>query len=232
MNPWKANETVKQRMQRHFFTGFVVLLPAVLTIYLCLLLFTWSGQLLGQLMKYLPYLQRLPNEAQLLLGFLLLLVFVYIVGFLASHLFGRRLLKLWEQALVQIPFVKIIYITTKKFTDTFFTSKYAFRQVVAVEYPRPGTFALGFLTSEKTWTVGAGKTAYTVYLPNTPNPTGGRVMVVPPDRLFIVEMTVEEAIQLIVSGGMVTPQQLKISRPLSSHARPARTTAPRRGQKS
>jgi uncharacterized membrane protein len=183
-------------------------------------------------MKYLPYLQRLPNEAHLAPGFLALMLFVYIVGFLASHLFGRRLLKLWEQALVHIPFVKIIYITTKKFTDTFFTSKYAFRQVVAVEYPRPGTFALGFLTSEKTWTIGNRKTAYTVYLPNTPNPTGGRVMVVPPDRLFKVEMTVEEAIQLIVSGGMVTPQQLKISRPLSSHDRPARQAAPRRAKRS
>jgi uncharacterized membrane protein len=222
------NETVKQRVQRHFFTGFVVLLPAVLTIYLCLLLFTWSGQLLGQLIRYVPYLQRLPKEAHLVLGFLLLLLFVYIVGFLASHLFGRRLLRLWEQALVHIPFVKIVYITTKKFTDTFFTSKYAFRQVVAVEYPRPGTYALGFLTSERMWTVGDDQTAYTVYLPNTPNPTGGRIMVVPPDRLFKVAMTVEEAIQLIVSGGMVTPPQLKISRSLADNDEPAKKTARRR----
>jgi len=228
MSPWKTNETVKQRMQRHFFTGFVVLLPAILTIYLCLLLFTWSGQLFGWLIRYVPYLQRWPRDAHLALGFLLLLLFIYVVGFLASNLFGRRLLKLWEQVLVHIPFVKIIYITTKKFTDTFFTSKYAFRQVVAVEYPRPGTFALGFLTSERTWTVGRDRTAYTVYLPNTPNPTGGRIMVVPPDRLFKVDMTVEEAIQLIVSGGMVTPPQLKISRSLAEADGPAQKTA-RRG---
>ncbi len=221
MSPWKTNETVKQRMQRHFFTGFVVLLPAILTIYLCLLLFTWSGELLGQLIRYVPYLQRWPHEAHLVLGFLLLMLFVYIVGFLASHLFGRRLLKLWEAVLVHIPFVKIIYITTKKFTDTFFTSKYAFRQVVAIEYPRPGTYALGFLTSERIWAVGDGKTAYTVYLPNTPNPTGGRIMVVPPERLFKVEMTVEEAIQLIVSGGMVSPGKLIISSPLTPNDEPA-----------
>ncbi|MCU0606659.1 MAG: DUF502 domain-containing protein [Candidatus Edwardsbacteria bacterium] len=228
MSPWKTNEKLKQRVQRHFFTGFVVLLPVVLTAYVCWLLFTWSGRLLGQLMKYLPYLQRLPYQAHLALGFLLLMVFVYLVGFFASHLFGRRLLKLWEQALVHIPFVKIVYLTTKKFTDTFFTSKYAFRQVVAVEYPRPGSYALGFLTSERTWTVGRGRIAHTVYLPNTPNPTGGRIMVVPPDRLYIVDMTVEEAIQLIVSGGMVVPPRLSISRPLSSHDRTARTPAPRR----
>ena len=221
MSIWKTTETLKQRVQRHFFTGFVVLLPAILTIYLCLLLFTWSGQLLGQLIRYVPYLQRWPHEAHLVLGFLLLMLFVYIVGFLASHLFGRRLLKLWEAVLVHIPFVKIVYITTKKFTDTFFSSKYAFRQVVAVEYPRPGTYALGFLTSEQQWTVGSDKTAYTVYLPNTPNPTGGRIMVVPPDRLFRVEMTVEEAIQLIVSGGMVTPPRLKISRSLADADGPA-----------
>ncbi|MDI6740285.1 MAG: DUF502 domain-containing protein [Candidatus Edwardsbacteria bacterium] len=232
MSPWKTNETMKQRVQRYFFTGFVVLLPVMLTAYLCLLLFTWGGQLFGQLIKYLPHLQQLPYTAHLALGFFLLLVFIYVVGFLASNLFGRRLLKLWEQVLVHIPFVKIIYITTKKFADTFFTSKYAFRQVVAVEYPRPGTFALGFLTSEKVWTVGQGKTAYTVYLPNTPNPTGGRILVVPPDRLFVVEMSVEEAIQLIVSGGMVTPQLLRITRPLSSHVRPASPAAPRRKKRS
>ena len=221
MNMWKTPETVKQRNQRYFITGFIVLLPALLTIYLCLLLFTWSGQFFGQLIRYVPYLQRLPEIAYLTMGFILLLLFIYIVGFLASHLFGRRLLKLWEHVLVHIPFVKIIYITTKKFTDTFFTSKYAFRQVVAIEYPRPGTYALGFLTSEGVWAVDDGTTAYTVYLPNTPNPTGGRIMIVPPERLFKVEMTVEEAIQLIVSGGMVSPGKLKISKPLAPDDQPA-----------
>jgi len=228
MTLWKTTETLKQRVQRYFFTGFVVLLPAILTIYLCLLLFTWSGQLFGWLIRYVPYLQRWPHDAHVALGFVLLLLFIYVVGFLASHLFGRRLLKLWEQVLVHIPFVKIVYITTKKFTDTFFTSKYAFRQVVAVEYPRPGTYALGFLTSERTWDLGRGRTAYTVYLPNTPNPTGGRIMVVPPQRLFIVEMTVEEAIQLIVSGGMVAPPRLNITRSLAAGHGPAEKTA-RRG---
>ena len=104
----------------------------------------------------------------------------------------------------------MIYGTTRQFTDNFFTNQYAFREVVAVEYPRPGTYALGFLTSEATWDLGGGRLGFSVYLPNTPNPTGGRVLVVPLARLFRVNLSVEQAIKLLVSGGMVSPRQVSL----------------------
>jgi uncharacterized membrane protein len=203
-------KTAQGRFKNNFLTGLVAILPVGLTVYLCWLLFKWSGRLFGELLIYIPYLQTLPQIARWGIGFILLIGLIYLVGLLASHLLGRRLLKFWETVLTRIPLVRIIYGTTRQFTDNFFTNKYAFREVVAVEYPRPGTYALGFLTSEILWDMKGNQKGYSVYLPNTPNPTGGRVMIVPLGRLFRVSLTVEEAIKLIVSGGMVSPQRLQI----------------------
>lgn len=200
----------RSRLKRIFWAGLVAILPVGLTVYLCWLLFVWSGRLLGELLIYIPYLQTLPPLARWGLGFLLLLGIIFLVGLLASHLLGRRLLKFWEDLLSRIPLVRMIYGTTRQFTDNFFTNQYAFREVVAVEYPRPGTYALGFLTSEVMWDLGGSHRGFSVYLPNTPNPTGGRVLVVPLDRLFRVNLSVEQAIKLLVSGGMVSPRQVSL----------------------
>ncbi len=201
-------------MKKYFLTGLVVMLPILLTAYLLWFLFTWSGQIFGQLLVYVPYLQDIPRTVRLLVGFVLLVLVIYVVGFLASHLIGRRLLQVWDGFISRVPLARLVYGTTKQFTDNFFSNRFAFRQVVAVEYPRPGTYALGFLTTDKTWEMENGTTVHTVYLPNTPNPTGGRIMLVPPRRLLRVKMSVEEAIKLIVSGGMVFPPNLTITNSL------------------
>lgn len=202
--------SLRQRIRKNFLTGLVAILPVLLTIYLSWLLFLWSGRFLGELLIYIPYGRELPHLARIFLGFLLLLIIIYLVGVLASHLLGKKLLGLWEKVLSHTPFIGLVYNTSRQFTETFFSSRYAFRQVVAVEYPRPGTYALGFLTSEQTWRLGPDCLGLAVYLPNTPNPTGGRVMIVPLARLYRVNLTVEEAIKLLVSGGMIAPKQLEL----------------------
>jgi uncharacterized membrane protein len=226
MNIIKDGGRARSPLNRYFLTGLVVMLPIILTGYLLWLLFSWGGQIFGKLLAYIPYLQDIPYLARLLLGFMLLLAFILGVGFLASHLIGRRLIKSWDNFISHVPLARLVYGTTKQFTDNFFTNRFAFRQVVALEYPRPGSYALGFLTSDRTWKMSGGRTAHSVYLPNTPNPTGGRILLIPPDRLFKVEMTVEEALKLIVSGGMINPEQLRITHPLDEkHGRSKRTAA-------
>jgi uncharacterized membrane protein len=210
----KKHEFTGRPVKKYFLTGLVVMLPILLTAYLLWFLFTWSGQIFGQLLVYVPYLQDIPRTVRLLVGFVLLVLVIYVVGFLASHLIGRRLLQVWDGFISRVPLARLVYGTTKQFTDNFFSNRFAFRQVVAVEYPRPGTYALGFLTTDKTWEMENGTTVHTVYLPNTPNPTGGRIMLVPPRRLLRVKMSVEEAIKLIVSGGMVFPPNLTITNSL------------------
>ncbi|MBI4727262.1 DUF502 domain-containing protein [candidate division TA06 bacterium] len=210
----KKQDSAGRPVKKYFLTGLVVMLPILLTAYLLWLLFSWSGQIFGQLLVYVPYLQDIPQMVRLVLGFVLLVLVIYAMGFLASHLIGRRLLDIWDDFISRVPLARLVYGTTKQFTDNFFSNRFAFRQVVAVEYPRPGAFALGFLTSEKTWEMDDGSVVHTVYLPNTPNPTGGRIMLVPPRRLLRVQMSVEEALKLIVSGGMVSPQNLTIANSL------------------
>ncbi|MBI5805341.1 DUF502 domain-containing protein [candidate division TA06 bacterium] len=210
----KRHDSSGQPVKKYFLTGLVVMLPILLTAYLLWFLFTWSGQIFGQLLVYIPYLQDIPRTVRLLLGFVLLVLVIYAVGFLASHLIGRKLLNFWDNFISRVPLARLVYGTTKQFTDNFFSNRFAFRQVVAVEYPRPGTYALGFLTSDQTWEMENGTTVHTVYLPNTPNPTGGRIMLVPPRRLLRIKMSVEEALKLIVSGGMVSPKNLTIANPL------------------
>lgn len=212
-------------MKKYFLTGLVVMLPILLTAYLLWFLFTWSGQIFGQLLVYVPYLQDIPRTVRLLVGFVLLMLVIYTVGFLASHLIGRRLLNVWDNFISRVPLARLVYGTTKQFTDNFFSNRFAFRQVVAVEYPRPGTYALGFLTSDQTWEMENGTTVHTVYLPNTPNPTGGRILLVPPRRLLRVKMSVEEALKLIVSGGMVSPQNLTIANSLDKPDASVKRTA-------
>lgn len=215
LNPPKIT---KGRFKNNFITGLIAILPVGLTVYLCWLLFKWGGQLFGELLVYIPYVQALPQIARWAIGFIMLVGLIYLVGLLASHLLGRRMLKFWENIITRIPLVRVIYVTTRQFADNFFSNKYAFHEVVAVEYPRPGTYALGFLASEVLWDLGENKKGYSVYLPNTPNPAGGRVMIVPLERLFKVNITVEEAIKLLVSGGMVSPQNLKLLNSLDGNA--------------
>jgi len=206
----KNRPSWKQRIRKNFLTGLVAILPVLLTLYLSWLLFLWSGRILGGLLIYIPYGRELPHLARISLGFLLLLALIYLMGVLASHLLGKKLIGLLEKLLSHTTFIGLVYNTSRQFTETFFSSRYAFRQVVAVEYPRPGTYALGFLTSEQTWHLGPGRLGLTVYLPNTPNPTGGRIMIVPLARLHRVNLTVEEAIKLLVSGGMIAPKRLEL----------------------
>lgn len=221
--------SLSQRLKKNFVTGLVAILPLLLTAYLCWLLFVWGGQIFGEALVLIPALRAIPRLGRVALGFVLLLVLIYAIGVLASHLLGRRLLGLWERLLRHTPFIGLVYNTSKQFTETFFTSRYAFRQVVAVEYPRPGSYALGFLTSDRVWHLSGGRKVLTVYLPNTPNPTGGRIMLVPPQRLFHVELTVEEAVKLIVSGGMIAPDRLAIKESLTkAHEKTATPARPRK----
>ncbi len=219
-------------IKKNFITGLVVILPVLLTVYLCWILFLWSGQLFGEALTLVPQLRALPRLARAAIGFVALVAFIYAIGILASHLLGRRLLSLWESLLGHTPFIGLVYNTSKQFTETFFTSHYAFRRVVAVEYPRPGTYALGFLTSDHVWSLKGRGTALTVYLPNTPNPTGGRILLVPPQRCYLVEISIEEALKLIVTGGMISPQRLVISQSLASeHVRSLAKASKKRPQK-
>lgn len=141
-------------------------------------------------------------------GFVLLIVFIYLVGMITSNILGRGLFHFWESILNRIPLVKNIYQGAKQLIQTISNSKtLGFKRVVFIEYPRLGLFALGFVTNSFE-DRGTGKRFVIVFLPTPPNPINGLFEIVPEADVIDTNLTIEDGIKMVISAGMITPQNL------------------------
>lgn len=145
-------------------------------------------------------------------GILVSVALLMVVGLLATNLMGRRLIRTFERVLLAIPLVRVIYASAKQLLEAFTAGRRnAFREVVALEYPRLGCWALAFVTSSTRgtlWKHAGEEEMVQVFLPTSPNPTSGMMLIVPRTGLTTLELSVEDAIKMIVSGGLVLPPQL------------------------
>lgn len=192
-----------KQLRNSFFTGLLILLPLVVT----LVLFWWgfkkADSILGRLFtRYLGY--PIPG-----LGLVTLLVLITVFGMVAQNYLGKKLIAAGERLLNKIPVLKAVYSTTKQFTSSFTqTERSAFRQMVMVEYPRLGIYSPGFLIGDSP-TEACDKTKtrlLSIFMPTVPNPTTGYLILVPHDQVTFLDMSVEEGIKLIVSAGVVRPE--------------------------
>jgi len=194
------------RIRRYFLSGLVIFLPLALTVYLFVLTINFSDGILGKFLKpfFLQYIGFYPRGISIIIGFLAILL----IGFLATNYFGRKLHSFFERIVVKLPFFKQVYPAIKEIALFLFTrDRLAFRQVVMVEYPRPGIYSFGFLTNEtcrKACEL-TGKELYSVFIPSAPGPFTGYVIMVPKKQVIITDFSVEETIKYIVSGGVVNP---------------------------
>jgi uncharacterized membrane protein len=196
------------RIRRYFIAGLLVWLPVGATI----LVFTLALDLVDRLLFLLPPPWR-PEE---LLGFripglgLILVLIVFVVtGVLAANLLGRRLVKSYESVLARIPFVRTVYSAVKHFAEVVFSDSTAsFKKVLLIEYPREKLYSLAFQTSENPAEVQAatGEPVVAVFLPTTPNPTSGFMLFVPTRSVIELDMSVEQALKMIISLGVIVPQ--------------------------
>ncbi|MCL4462490.1 MAG: DUF502 domain-containing protein [Firmicutes bacterium] len=183
-------------------TGLVILLPAIISIYILGFTFNWVDSLLGNLLRqYLGV--RIPG-----LGFLITVAAIFVAGLVANNVFGNKVLKMVENGFANIPLVRPIYTATKQIIDAFSAQrKSVFESVAMIEYPRKGIYGVGFVTGSGLGEV-QEKTSQDVvalFLPTTPNPTSGFLLLVPREELIPLEMSVEEALKLIISGGVIVP---------------------------
>jgi uncharacterized membrane protein len=195
------------RIRRYFIAGLLVWLPVGATI----LVFTLAIDLVDRLLFLLPP----PWRPEALLGFripglgLILVLIVFVVtGVLAANLLGRRLVKAYESVLARIPFVRTVYSAVKHFSEVVFSDSTAsFKKVLLIEYPREKLYSLAFQTSENPAEVQAatGEPVVAVFLPTTPNPTSGFMLFVPTRSVIELDMSVEEALKMIISLGVVVP---------------------------
>ncbi len=139
------------------------------------------------------------------LGLVLLLVFLYLIGMVATNILGRSLVHFWESILNRIPLVKNIYQGAKQLIQTISLSKtLGFKRVVLVEYPRVGLLAVGFVTNSVE-DKGNGKRFVIVFLPTPPNPVNGMFIIVPESEIIETNLTIEDGIKMVISAGMITP---------------------------
>jgi len=183
-------------------------LPIGLTLYIVWTLFNFVSKSVAPLLIRIPLLQEMPVVAIRVIGVLITFVIIWIIGLVATNIVGRKILKLPEVLLLKAPVVNRIYQTIRQIIQTIIVSKTALRQVVLVEYPRKGVYTIAFVTNvyeEK------GKKNVSLFIPTTPNPTSGFFVIVPEEEVIHLKMTVEEAMKLVVSAGIITPEDYSIT---------------------
>jgi uncharacterized membrane protein len=194
-------------LRRYLVAGLLVWLPLGASYYVVSLLVGWMDSSL----LLLPDAYRPHN----LLGFhipglgvVLSLLILFLTGLVAANLFGRRLVGLWETLVSQIPLVRSVYSAVKQLVETMFSDNgNSFRKVVLVEFPRRGLWTLAFLTSEESGPIqqAVERDLVSVYIPTTPNPTGGYFVLLPKEEVRELEMSVDEGLKMLLSMGAVNP---------------------------
>lgn len=185
-----------KRFASLFLAGLATLLPLVISLYLIYWLVNFVDHLLD------PVLSLVIGKTIPGLGFLITILFIILVGFMATNIIGNKLISWWEHIFVKIPLLGKMYSTLKRITNSFFSSnKTSFRQVALVEFPRKGIFSLGFVTNDEFPYLEAD--TYSIFIPTTPNPTSGWFIVMPREDVEILDISVEKGIEMVISAGMV-----------------------------
>ncbi|MCS5607633.1 MAG: DUF502 domain-containing protein [Alphaproteobacteria bacterium] len=197
------------RLRNYFLTGIIVTAPIALTIYLTWQFIDWVDSQAIPLLpakynpeNYLPF--SLPG-----LGLLISVVILTFVGFLTANIFGRTLLRTGERLVNRMPVVRSIYGAFKQILETVLSqSSNSFRQAVLVEYPRRGIWTVAFVTGETEGEVAQrlDDEMINIYVPTTPNPTSGFLLMVPRRDLIFLDMPVEDAAKYVISIGVIAPE--------------------------
>ena len=182
-------------------TGFFVLLPIGITLWVVLSLLTFVNNLILPYIRIFIPIPDIPG-----VGVLTTLLLVLLTGLLAQNYVGRKLLELWDRLINKIPVVRAIYSATKQTLDSLFSSKKNFKKTVLVEFPRKGMLSIAFVANELKID---GEKYFAVYVPTAPNPTSGYTIFVREDEVFYTDLTIDEATRIILSGGLVVKDHIK-----------------------
>ena len=200
----KKKKSFTLKLRNYFFTGVIVLIPIGFTLYLSKFLINFSTKLVPAGLNpntYLPY--SIPG-----IEIILTIIFITIVGGLSLSFIGKKFLQLVDDLFKRIPILRTIYSAIGQMTDSFREQEGNKKSVVLVEYPRKGSWAVGFATKENTGEIKT-KTKLNlvnVFVPTTPNPTSGFLLMIPKEELVYLDMTFEEASKFIVSAGTSNPK--------------------------
>jgi uncharacterized membrane protein len=211
----KVHKRFGAKLKTYFLTGLVVAIPIGVTVYLAWSFVTFIDR------NVLPLIPERYNPDTLLpynipgLGVVILVFAITILGALAANLFGNALIVLGERIVSRMPVVRTVYTGLKQIMQTVVAQgDDTFQDVCLFEYPRRGIYALGFVTSSTGGEIArtTGKQMVSVFLPTTPNPTSGYLLFLPKEDAHILEMSVEEGAKLVISAGLVIPDEIPDSK--------------------
>lgn len=203
-DPGPPHRRAARWIRRRFAVGFMVVFPLVITIFFARFIF-------GLLDRwFLPISKRLFGVAVPGIGFMLFMVVLFILGILATNIIGGRLLDLVERRMARIPLLSPIYLGARQITEAIqIRGSTDFRKVVMLDFPRRGLRSIGFVTREfGAPTALCDEPSALVFVPTTPNPTTGFLVALPQRELQVLDITVEQGVKLLISGGLLTPAQL------------------------
>ena len=195
----KKKKSISLLLRNYFITGVVVLIPIGFTLYLSKILIGISSKIIPQNINPNSYLPFAIPGVEIIIS----VVFITIVGGLSLSFFGKRILKLIDDLFKRIPVLRTIYSAIVQMTETFSKKDNDKKSVVLIEYPRKGVWAVGFATKENTGEMAkkTNKKLINVFVPTTPNPTSGFLLMFPIEDVIYLNMTFEEASKFIVSAG-------------------------------
>ena len=196
--------SVFARIRNYFITGIVVLVPIGITLYLTKFFISISSNLIPKEINpnhYLPY--AIPG-----LEILLAVIFISLIGYLSLSFIGKKILQLFNDLLKRIPILRTIYSAIGQMTETLAPKKNSKKSVVLIEYPRKGSWAVGFATKDNKGEISkkTNKNLVNVFVPTTPNPTSGFLLMFPKEEVIYLDMDFEEASKFIVSAGTSNPK--------------------------
>ena len=199
----EKKRSILARIRNYFIAGVVVLIPIGITVYLTMFMVSISSKILPKEINpnhYLPY--DIPGVEILMSIFIITLI-----GWISLSFLGKKLLNLFDNILKKIPILRTIYPAIGQMIETFTKSEKGKKNVVLVEYPRKGSWAVGFATKKNSGEISekTNKKLINVFVPTTPNPTSGFLLMFPEDEVIYLDLTFEEASKFIVSAGTSNP---------------------------
>ncbi len=192
---------IAKKIRNYFIAGIIVIFPLFVSIYLVWRIFNWLDSLVGEPFVLVPWDR--PGA-----GIISAIIIIFLTGVLTANLVGKKIVELTDVLFTRLPLIRNIYLAIKQLTDTFAQNdRPSFNRVLMVEYPRKGVWALGFATGESKGEpqVKTKQKLLSIFIPTTPNPTSGMLIMAPREHVIFLDMTVEEGLKFVMSGGVVAP---------------------------
>ena len=190
--------------KHYIITGLISIFPIALTYWIVLKLFQFFSNPGAKIVAVI-FKDNVPQYIPELAGFILTISFIYLMGLLISNVFGKQIYAWFEKILSRIPFVNTVYRTIKQITEHLSgPNRQAFKKVVFIEYPRKGIWTLSMVTGESKNE--DGDLYYHIFIPTTPNPTSGYLLYIPKKDTRQTDMSTEEGMKIIISGGILAPK--------------------------